>query len=139
MAASVLPTFGMLIHSHPTSLAIPPVAFVFVLSVCLPFLDSGEKNEAAEQPAVWARRLHSLAVLHSFIRARLPFYNSARFISPKSVFILGDFKLECTSRAQKAQYNDPALWFLKTRKALCSLLTLCSLKVTFPLFLESMK
>lgn len=88
---------------------------------------------------VWARRLHSLVMPHSFIRAGLPFYNSVRFIFPKSVFILGDFKLECISRAQKAQNNDPALWFLKTRKALCSLLTLCSLKVTFPVFLKSIK
>lgn len=83
------------------------------------------------------RRLHSLAMLPSFIRVCLPFYNSVRFISPKSVFVLWDFKLECISRAQKAQNNDPALWFLKTRKAFCFLLTLCSLKVTFSLFLKS--
>lgn len=84
------------------------------------------------------RRLHSLAMLPAFIRACLPFYNSVRFISPKSVFVLWDFKLECVSRAQKAQNNDPALWFLKTRKAFCFLLTLCSLKVTFSVFLKSM-
>lgn len=129
----------MLILSHSTSLATPPIAFVFVLFVCLSFLDSRKKMRQQTSRLVWARRLHSLVMPHSFIRACLPFYNSVRFIFPKSVFILGDFKLECISRAQKAQNNDPALWFSKTRKALCSLLTLCSLKVTFPMFLKSIQ
>lgn len=93
------------------------VAFVFVL-FCL-FTFSWQYKQMREQTSrrVWARRLCSLVMLHSFIRACLPFYNSVRFIFPKSVFILWDFKLECIARAQKAQNNDPALWFLKTRKA----------------------
>lgn len=88
---------------------------------------------------VWARRPHGLAMPPAFTRACLPFYNSVQFIFPKSVFILGDFKLECVSRVQKALNNDLAFWFLKIRKAFCSLLTLLHLKVTFPLLLKNIK
>jgi hypothetical protein len=153
-------SLGQLVSSHVSSSGIRPCSaklslqlqcahpqpphwlllVLFCLFVCLPLVDSKKKKMRQQTSRrVWDRQLHSLAMLHSFIRVYLPFYNSVWFISPKSVFSLWDFKLECICRAQKAQNNDPAFWCLKTRKAFCFLLTLYSLKVTFPVLLKNRK
>lgn len=115
--------------AHPWLPCWSLIAFVFV-SFCLFvyfFLTVG-KSEAQSSRRVWARRPPSLEVPCSLIRACLRFCNTGRFIFPKSVFVLRDLQLQCISRAQKARNNDPARWFLKRRKAFCSLLTLCSPK-----------
>lgn len=83
---------------------------------------------------VWASQLHGLIIPHFFIKTCLPCYNREWIIFPKFVFILGYFKLECIPRAQKAQNNDSAFWFLKSR-SLCAPCNSFYLEVIFPVFL----